>query len=187
MATGIDIQLVRDRYQKMADEELIRVATKEITNLTPEAQDIVNEELQRRNLNTSNFLTNNQQPVVTTNNNKSFEFAFLFALLFGPLGLLYVSIINGIILIIVGLAAVWTLGYVGLGIVWIISIVLAITATTKTKNKTIPTTETSNPDDRDNLLNQLSQLHSLKEKGVIADDIYEQERVRILAKFEKAP
>jgi hypothetical protein len=193
MMTGIDIQFVRDRYQKMTDEELIHVVNSEINNLTQEAQNIVNEEVKQRDLdtNSSNFLENgqsNSKTIATNGNGKSFEFALLFTLLFGPLGLLYVSITNGIILTILSLALILilgTFGYLGLIIVWIISIILAITATAKTNNKTIQTTKISNSDDRDNLLNQLSQLHLLKEKGVITDDIYEQERLRILAKFEK--
>jgi hypothetical protein len=39
--------------------------------------------------------------------------------------------------------------------------------------------------DKTLLLNQLSQLHDLKEKNVITDEIYEQERQIILSKFQK--
>lgn len=39
--------------------------------------------------------------------------------------------------------------------------------------------------DKTNLLNQLSQLHSLKEKGVLTEEIYEQERKEILSKLKK--
>lgn len=39
--------------------------------------------------------------------------------------------------------------------------------------------------DKTELLNQLSQLHSLKEKGVLTEDIYEQERQEILSKLTK--
>ena len=53
MTTGIDIQFVRDFYQKMTDEDLIRVAIKEVANLTEEAQEVVNEEVKRRNLDTN--------------------------------------------------------------------------------------------------------------------------------------
>lgn len=191
MTTEIDIQLVRDCYQKMTDEELIRVVRKGVSDLTQEAQDVVNEEVKRRNLDTNpaNYLDDeqsiNQQTVATANNNKSFEFALLFALLFGPFGLLYVSITNGIILIILGLVGIFTLGYVGLIIVWTISVILAITATSNSNNKTSTRTTISNSDNRESFLNQLSQLHSLKEKNVITDEIYEQERRKILAKLDK--
>lgn len=39
-------------------------------------------------------------------------------------------------------------------------------------------------EEKTNLLNQLSQLHDLKEKGVLTEDIYEQERQGILSKFQ---
>ena len=191
MTTGIDIQFVRDFYQKMTDEELIRVAIKEVAHLTDEAQEVVREEVKRRNLDTnpSNFLdegqSNNQQTVLTESNSKSFEFALLFALLFGPFGLLYVSVANGLILIVVAIVGVLTLGYLGLLIAWIISVILAITSTRNTNTKTITRTTISNSDNRESFLNQLSQLHSLKEKNVITDEIYEQERQKVLAKLDK--
>lgn len=39
--------------------------------------------------------------------------------------------------------------------------------------------------DKTDLLNQLSQLHSLKEKNVITDEIYESERQKVLIKFQE--
>jgi hypothetical protein len=39
--------------------------------------------------------------------------------------------------------------------------------------------------DKADLLNQLSQLHSLKEKGALTEEIYEQERQEILLKLQK--
>lgn len=50
MSTGIDIEFVRQTYQKMTDEELVRVATQDAAGLTPEAQEVVKEEVHRRNL-----------------------------------------------------------------------------------------------------------------------------------------
>ena len=188
MTTGIDKDLVRDFYLKMTDTELIKIAIKEIDNLTKEAQEIVAEELKRRNLNTSSNnlleedLNKNQQRVITQSN-KKFEFALLFALLFGPFGVLYVSITYGLILIALGILGVIVLGLVGLILVWIISVVLAITSTNKTT--TISTIRTPNSSNRESLLNQLSQLHTLKEKNVITDDIYEQERKKILTTLDK--
>jgi hypothetical protein len=41
--------------------------------------------------------------------------------------------------------------------------------------------------DKSTLLNQLSQLHSLKENNVITEEIYEQERLAILSKFQQQP
>ncbi len=50
MSSGIDIQFVRETYQKMSDKELIRTLTQDATGLTPEAQEIVKDEIKRRNL-----------------------------------------------------------------------------------------------------------------------------------------
>jgi hypothetical protein len=50
MSTGIDIEFVRQSYQKMTDEQLVRVATQDAAGLTPEAQEVVKEEIQRRKL-----------------------------------------------------------------------------------------------------------------------------------------
>jgi len=50
MNTGIDIEFVRQNYQKMTDEELVRVATQDSTGLTPEAQEVAKKEIQRRKL-----------------------------------------------------------------------------------------------------------------------------------------
>ena len=53
MSQGIDLAFVRETYQKMSDAELERVATQDAAGLTPEAQEIVKEEIQRRNLSTT--------------------------------------------------------------------------------------------------------------------------------------
>jgi hypothetical protein len=50
MSSGIDIQFVRETYQKMSDQDLIRVLTQDATGLTPEAQEVVKEEIKKRNL-----------------------------------------------------------------------------------------------------------------------------------------
>lgn len=47
------------------------------------------------------------------------------------------------------------------------------------------TQETLSLPEKTNLLNQLSQLNSLKEKQVITEEIYEQEKAEILVKFQK--
>ena len=72
----------------------------------------------------------------------------------------------------------------------------AISAASNSKKNTVitnnvsktPTLQATTPTtDRETLLNQLSQLHSLKEKGVVTEEIYEQERLRILDKLAKTP
>jgi hypothetical protein len=50
MSSGIDIQLVRERYQSMSDKEIIRVLTQDAAGLTVEALEVVREEIKRRNL-----------------------------------------------------------------------------------------------------------------------------------------
>ena len=50
MSKGIDIQIVRENYQRMADDEVIRIATQDAAGLTPEAQKVVKEEIEKRNL-----------------------------------------------------------------------------------------------------------------------------------------
>lgn len=50
MSSGIDIQFVRENYQKMSDEELVHVATQDASGLTQEAQEVVKEEIQKRGL-----------------------------------------------------------------------------------------------------------------------------------------
>ena len=51
MSTGIDITLVKERYQRMTDEELIRIATQDAYGLTPEAMEVVKAEIEKRGLN----------------------------------------------------------------------------------------------------------------------------------------
>jgi len=50
MSPGIDINFVREVYQRMSDSELTRVLTQDATGLTPEVLEIVKGEIQRRNL-----------------------------------------------------------------------------------------------------------------------------------------
>jgi hypothetical protein len=68
------------------------------------------------------------QTVVVVARQKSAGVAFILALLFGPLGLLYASVIGGIVMIILGaIIGFITLGF-GLVIVWIASIIWSIAA-----------------------------------------------------------
>ena len=53
MSTGIDIQFVRENYQKKTDAELIQAVTTDVVGLTPEALEVVKEEIIRRKLDTS--------------------------------------------------------------------------------------------------------------------------------------
>lgn len=48
--SGIDKQFVREYYQRMTDQEVIRILTTEAAGLTPVALEVVNEEIKRRNL-----------------------------------------------------------------------------------------------------------------------------------------
>jgi len=50
MAAGLDIEFVREIYARMDDKELIRVLTQDVSGLTPEAVDVVKEEVKKRNL-----------------------------------------------------------------------------------------------------------------------------------------
>ena len=50
MKDDAQLQLVRDTYQRMTDEELVRVATQNATGLTEAAQEIVRKEIERRGL-----------------------------------------------------------------------------------------------------------------------------------------
>jgi hypothetical protein len=50
MTDGIDIQFVRETYQKMTDDELVRVATQDAAGLTLAAQEVVREEIEKRGL-----------------------------------------------------------------------------------------------------------------------------------------
>lgn len=51
MSAGIDLKYVRETYQRMSDDELIRVSTQDAHGLTPEAMDIVKAEIKKRGLN----------------------------------------------------------------------------------------------------------------------------------------
>lgn len=50
MSSGIDIELVRENYRKMSDQDLIRQLTQDARGLTVEAQEVVAEEVRKRNL-----------------------------------------------------------------------------------------------------------------------------------------
>jgi hypothetical protein len=50
MSSGIDKEMVREHYQRLPDKDLIHALTNDATGLTPEAQEIVKEEVKRRKL-----------------------------------------------------------------------------------------------------------------------------------------
>ena len=51
MSKGIDIQLVRENYQRLSDDELIRIVTQDAVGLTPEALEVIKDEIRSRKLN----------------------------------------------------------------------------------------------------------------------------------------
>jgi hypothetical protein len=50
MSNGIDVEFVRENYRKMTDDELVRVATQDAAGLTPQAQEVVKTEINKRGL-----------------------------------------------------------------------------------------------------------------------------------------
>lgn len=50
MNAGLDKQLIQDFYQRMTDDEIIRIATKDAAGLTPEALDVITVEIRNRGL-----------------------------------------------------------------------------------------------------------------------------------------
>ena len=52
MGKGLDIELVKENYRRLSDQELIRAATQNANGLTPEALAFIKEEIERRNLGT---------------------------------------------------------------------------------------------------------------------------------------
>ena len=164
----------------MTNDQILDIASKDLSSLTLEAQDVLKNEMTVRNLilelKTDSPITKNKD---TTTNIKSFEFALLFAFLFGPLGLFYVSITAGIIMIAIAIIGFITLDYLGLSIAWFICIVLIFILVKRPTNKSVTENKISTPNGT--ILEQLSQLHSLKEKNVITEDIYEKERQKLLS------
>ena len=53
MNKGLDIEVIRDKYQKMSDDEFIQLATEDEIGLTIEAQQVLKEEVGRRGLDQS--------------------------------------------------------------------------------------------------------------------------------------
>ena len=53
MSTGIDIEFIRENYQRMSNDELMKIATQDAFGLTPAALEVVKEEIRKRNLDTN--------------------------------------------------------------------------------------------------------------------------------------
>lgn len=53
MGDGIDIQFIRENYQRMTDNAIIRIATQDASGLMPEALKIIKEEIEKRKLDTN--------------------------------------------------------------------------------------------------------------------------------------
>ncbi|WP_276225304.1 hypothetical protein [Niabella beijingensis] len=53
MSKGLDPGQVREYYQQLDNHELMRIALHDAAGLTPEAQEIVNQEIEKRNLGTA--------------------------------------------------------------------------------------------------------------------------------------
>jgi RNase H-fold protein (predicted Holliday junction resolvase) len=51
MEEGIDVEFVREMYQKMNDKDIVRVLTQDANGLTAAAMEVVKEEIKRRKLN----------------------------------------------------------------------------------------------------------------------------------------
>lgn len=66
MSKGIDIELVRENYQQMSNEELISIATQDATGMTPEAQQILKEEIVKRKLDESMIQSVDEQNKIYT-------------------------------------------------------------------------------------------------------------------------
>ena len=52
MSSGLDIQSVREHYRHLSDNELIHIATQDAVGMTPQAQQVIREEVERRKLDT---------------------------------------------------------------------------------------------------------------------------------------
>jgi hypothetical protein len=50
MSTDIDIELVKDNYARMSDEELVHIASKDAAGMRPDAQQVIKDELKKINL-----------------------------------------------------------------------------------------------------------------------------------------
>jgi len=75
--------------------------------------------------------------VVVIGKSKSVGVAFLLSFLFGPLGLLYASVVGGIVMFFVGVIAFFILPVVGGILAWIGCIIWAVVAASNANNQSI--------------------------------------------------
>ena len=76
-----------------------------------------------------------QNNIVIIGKAKSVGVAFLLSFLFGPLGLLYASVIGGIVMFFIGLVLFFLLPVVGMVISWIGCIIWAVVAANQANAK----------------------------------------------------
>jgi hypothetical protein len=67
-----------------------------------------------------------QQQIIVVTKPKSTVLAFILTFLFGPLGLLYVSVVGGLVMMLAGIIAFFLLPLIGPIIIWIISMVWGV-------------------------------------------------------------
>ena len=71
---------------------------------------------------------NVQKIIVVQGAGKSMAVAIILAILFGPLGMLYATVMGGVVMLVISLlAAIFTLGF-GLFITWLICVIWAAVA-----------------------------------------------------------
>lgn len=81
--------------------------------------------------------TQQQPTVVMVSPPKSPVVAFILTFLFGPLGLLYVSVVGGLVLILAAILSFFILPLIGGIIVWIISIIWGVVGAMNTKSNQV--------------------------------------------------
>lgn len=75
-----------------------------------------------------------QQPqIVMVKAAKSPVVAFILTFLFGPLGLLYVSVVGGLVLLLAAIASFFILPLIGGIIIWIVSIIWGVVGAMNSK------------------------------------------------------
>jgi hypothetical protein len=76
----------------------------------------------------------NTQKVILVQSPKSPIAAFILTFLFGPLGLLYVSVTGGLVLILAAIVSFFILPLIGGIIIWIVSIIWGVVGAMNSKN-----------------------------------------------------
>lgn len=76
-----------------------------------------------------------QQQIIIVTKPKSTVVAFILTFLFGPLGLLYVSVVGGLVMIIAAIISFFLLPLIGPIITWIISMVWGVVGAMQSNNQ----------------------------------------------------